>query len=175
METKFRMKPRARRDRGEGSRTGMETRYAMGMRSHACVSSDPAGGSVRSFFPFVSFSPSCFCHVPPSSSPCLSLSLSLSLFSRTNPVALLGPRFSVPVGKLVVLPIPRFLSALVAFRPRISDSPLNNCPLPRKGPKGYAFEEATQPEKVHPRRRVPSTNTSIRFVVSATIVITCHK
>jgi len=67
METKFRedeaeqdeeMREKEGRRQGreglrEDSRIAMETWYAMGMGSHACVSSGPAGGGVCSFFPFV--------------------------------------------------------------------------------------------------------------------------
>lgn len=63
METKFRKKQAEQREKGrdrgdeeeqegvrEDSRIGMETRYAIGMGSHACVPSSPAGGERVLFF-----------------------------------------------------------------------------------------------------------------------------
>lgn len=59
----------------QDSRMGMETQYAMGMGSHACVSSGPAGGGLCSFFPFASF-------LPLSSPPAVPHSSDRSLSSR---------------------------------------------------------------------------------------------
>lgn len=61
---------------------GMETQYAMGMGSHACVSSGPAGGGLCSFFPFAS------------SLPLSSLLPSLTVLTDLSPLAALsGARF----------------------------------------------------------------------------------
>lgn len=113
METKFREDEapnRTRRwarkrgdDRGreglrEDSRIGMETRYAMDMGSHACVSSGPAGGDVCSFFrSSFSLSPA----VP------LTILTDLSFLAALYRSSAFG---SMPVRKLLVLPTFPFLS-----------------------------------------------------------------
>lgn len=108
---------------------GIETRYAMG--SHACVSSSPAGGGVCSFFS----SPLSLVLLPSFS---LFWPISLSFRCRSSALG------SVPVSKLLVLPMIPSFPLFVAFRSRISASPLNNCPL-RDGLKGYASEESIEP------------------------------
>jgi len=116
----------------------METRYAIGMGSHACVSSSPAGGEYAALFfllfPFL-FRLFLFLFYRPFHCSVLSLSISsLTVLCRSSAFD------SVPVSKLLVLstisPFTTPFLPFTAFRSRISASFLNNCPL-RKEVKGY--------------------------------------
>ena len=128
----------------------METWYAISMGSHACVSSNPAGGERVLFFPsflsrFVLSSFSLFC-------PISLFIFSLAALCRSSAFD------SVPVSKLFVLStrsphLPPHPLPLAAFRSRISASLLNNCPL-REKLKRHVFKEPVESKdrEMHHRR-----------------------
>lgn len=162
----------------EDSSTGMEPWNAMGMGSHACVSSNPAGGGACSFF-FLSL---------------LSLLLLLSCPSPAEPISLFPLFFSCSTcrslgsvrcqsenSSFCLRPscsfptfVCSFVSSRFAFGFRLP--PLNNCPPRGKMRRGLEHggrpRRARDREMHRPAMNPSSTNTWIFRSSAGPVIIT---